>query len=170
VERKLQANLAKVVKCALLTVSFVMQKLPLAILSFAFFVAYVYRSFFREGVKLIGIPIQPSVDVEYGKLGRNNVDADPDDTGYGLYITLNGTAVFVDLREDGLLEKREARARYLYENSRLLEESLLKFIAEHKEYVNSRVEAIGIHLDNLDRAEVFWSPNGYTLLKGLEFV
>ena len=128
---------------------------------------YGYRGFKKE--RPIVRPANPVPPV-YGQLGTYDVDGDPNDPNYGMYIQLNGTAVFVDIRKDRHLEERKRRAFELLENRAALENNLNQFIASNPEFRNREVKSIGLHSDELDRAEVLWDPDGYTLLKGLQFV
>lgn len=102
---------------------------------------------------------------QLGVLGNYVIDSEE---SYGLFITLRGKKTFVDLREDEWLEQRKKHAKYLYENTETLEKNLNEFIKRHPEYESRQLTYIGLHSDNLNHGEVFWEPEGYTQLKGLE--
>ena len=130
---------------------------------------FAYRSF--KGARPIRNARGNSfVPPEFGVLGIYNVDGDPNDSSYGLYITLLGKPVFVDIREDGELESRKVRAQNLYANEPELEANLRKFIASNSEFENRTLKSIGLHSSNLNEGEVFWEPDGHSLLSGLEFL
>ena len=104
---------------------------------------------------------------ETGVLGRYEIDSTQ---SYGLFVSLGGKPVFVDIREDKLIDKRKEFARYLSDNANELEKNLNEFIAEHPEYSSRQIASIGLHSKVLDQGEVFWEPKGYTGLKGMVFV
>jgi hypothetical protein len=106
------------------------------------------------------------LSVPLGILDRYVVDSTE---SLGLYIQLNEHRVFVDLREDKLIELRKARALQLYENQQILGKSLNAFIAANPDFRDRQVAYIGLHSKNMEQGEVFWDPTGYTLLKGFEF-
>lgn len=108
--------------------------------------------------------------MNFGVLGSYAVDGDPSDLSYGLYIQLNDRPVFIDIREDSQLAERRRRAIELHENQKALEESLRRFTAENPKFQHSAVASIGLHASDLQQAEVFWDPDGYTLIRGLDFV
>jgi len=83
---------------------------------------------------------------------------------------LDGRPVFLDIREDDHLEQRKRRALELHQNQLRLEESLRRFVVANPKFQHSTVASIGLHADDLLQGEVFWDPDGYTLLKGFEFV
>jgi len=102
----------------------------------------------------------------YGTIGRFDVDGEK---ALGLYLKLGGKAVFVDIREDNLIEERKQRALELSQAAGALEASLASFIAANPEFRTREVASMGIHSNDLQRAEVFWEPTGYTLIRGFEF-
>jgi hypothetical protein len=108
--------------------------------------------------------------VNYAVFGAYAVDGDPSDLSYGMYIQLDGRPVFLDIREDQYLEQRKIRAIALNQNKDRLEESLHRFVAANPGFQNSLIASIGLHADDLEQGEVFWNPDGYTLLKGYDFV
>lgn len=112
-------------------------------------------------------PVGPTFpeDSPVGKLGRFVVDGDD---SFGLFLMLDSDLVFVDIREDKLLEERKARARTLTMNVAALEKSLAAFRTRNTEYADRRIVYIGLHSRDKEQGEVFWEPTGYTLLKGLE--
>lgn len=102
----------------------------------------------------------------FGELGHYLVDSTE---SLGLFFKLSGWTVFIDLREDDLVEKRKQRALFLYQNRVALEESLSDFIARNIDYRERRPTYIGIHGQSLERCDVFWEPDGHTTLNGLQF-
>lgn len=105
-------------------------------------------------------------DHEIGVLGHYEIDSTQ---FYGLFMSLVGRPVFVDIREDKLIDERRKFARFLANNTENLETSLSKFIQEHPDFSSRQITSIGLYAKTLDQGEVFWIPEGYTLLKGLEF-
>ena len=103
---------------------------------------------------------------ELGVLGEYIVDSTK---CFGLFIQLGSCNAFVDIKEDKLLEQRKAKALELHENQQLLSEKLIAFLASNPEFSSRRIAYICLHSKNLEQGEVFWDPNGYTLLKGFEF-
>jgi hypothetical protein len=101
-----------------------------------------------------------------GVLDHYDIDSD---NCYGLFVVIGGKHVFVDLREDHYIDDREKFARYLYKNSDELEKNLAEFVKLHPEFSSRQINSIGLHSDTLDQGEVFWTPDGYTGLKGVEF-
>jgi hypothetical protein len=125
-----------------------------------------YRAFNPRRVALersVAFPAGASL----GELGRYTIDGAE---SLGLFITLDGKKTFVDLREDEHVEARKAHAKYLFRNSKLLESSLASFRTRNPEFASRPLTYIGLHAPNLEQGEVFWDPNGYTILRGLEFV
>ena len=103
----------------------------------------------------------------YGQLGTYDVEGDK---LYGMFIELKGRPVFVDIREDGLLEKRKQRAAFLHGNTLELERSLEDFQRQHPNFQTRVVGIIGLHSKEVEQGEVFWDPEGTCLLQGLRFV
>lgn len=85
-------------------------------------------------------------------------------------MQLLGWTVFIGVKEDKFMEERKSYALYLWENRHALEESLTQFVVNNPKFRNRTVGIIGLHSKSLDQGEVFWDPDGYTLLKGLVFV
>jgi len=108
-----------------------------------------------------------ATDIAYGEIRRFNVEGE---RALGLYLKLAGRPVFVDIREDQLAEKRKLRALELSKAESTLEVSLSSFLINHPEFQERQVGTIGIHSNDLQQAEVFWEPTGYTLIRGLTFV
>lgn len=106
-------------------------------------------------------------DHETGVLGHYEIDST---RCFGLFLSLRGNPVFVDIREDELIEKRKDFARYLANNTDSLEASLDEFIRTNSGYSSKQIATIGLHAKAVDQGEVFWDPKGYTTLKGLEFL
>jgi hypothetical protein len=109
------------------------------------------------------------LDIVFGVLGNYYVNADPSDECYGLYLSLSGRAVLVDIREDKYLEQRKAHALGLFANCRELERSLESFVRANPAFASRSLSSIGLHSKVLTQGEVFWEPEGYTLLRGLSF-
>lgn len=103
----------------------------------------------------------------FGVLGGYVVDATE---SYGLFIELLNAPVFIDIRRDEFMERREQQAKYLFERQNELETSLMGFMNATPEFKNKRVLCIGLHSKVMDQGEVFWSPDGYTLLSGTSFL
>jgi hypothetical protein len=110
------------------------------------------------------LPVPP--DAPLGKLGRYVIDSTE---MFGLFVALENRRVFVDIREDEQLEARKARAAELLENVNSLEASLAKFRTSNPEYMDRTLGYICIHAKDTRRCEVFWDPQGHTLLRGVEF-
>ena len=108
-------------------------------------------------------------NVEFGVLGDYDADPRNKDPFYGLYLQLCGRPVVVDIRRDRYVEQRKAKALQLYVSSTALEASLIAFLQANPTFTARTLSAIGLHSKNLDQGEVFWDPNGYTLLRGLSF-
>ncbi len=104
---------------------------------------------------------------ETGVLDRYVLDSTD---SYGLFVSLRDQPVFIDIREDKHLKEREEFAHYLSSNVDQLAQNLEDFIESHPEFAPKQIIQIGLHARVLDQGEVFWTPDGYTLLKGLEFV
>jgi len=104
---------------------------------------------------------------ELGVLDRYTLDSTD---VYGLFVSLKSKPVFVDIREDRFLEKRKAFARFLSDSTSALEKNLNDFIETHPEFSTRHIVYIGLHAKEIDQGEVFWEPEGYTGLKGLEFL
>jgi len=139
--------------------------MPIWLLFLAFAIYFSYASLRkprpRAKADLKGLPL--------GKLDRYSVDGDLRDLSYGLVLELMGEHVFVDLKEDALLDERRMAAMRLYDGRPDLERSLATFFERNADFRGRRVESIGLHSDDLSQAEVFWDPEGYTLLRGLRF-
>ena len=104
---------------------------------------------------------------EKGVLGRYEIDSTE---SYGLFLSIGEKPVFVDIREDNLIEERRAFAQFLAANTNQLKASLDEFIQAHPEFASRHIAFIGLHAKILDQGEVSWFPEGYTTLKGLEFL
>jgi hypothetical protein len=142
-------------------------KIPIWLLFLILALAYGYKALRHPKI----VPPKALTVKTLGVLGHYAVDEeDPADLSYGLYIQLHGRSVFIDLKEDNKIEERKKIANFLHEHSEDLQENLQKFIDEHPKYQAAKVASIGVHSRDLNRREVFWEPDGYTLLNGLEFV
>jgi hypothetical protein len=161
-------NLIYAAICAALFGLFLSLATPIWIL-FLFLAAYYgYKAFAKP--RVLNRPVPEVSQVPYGELGTYDIHGNPDDKGYGFYIRLNGEPVFVDLRQDTHLEERTSRALWLHGNSAALEANLNRFVSAHPEFEHRDLKCIGLHSDDLERAEVFWEPEGHTLLRGREFI
>lgn len=101
-----------------------------------------------------------------GKLGNYVVDSTE---SYGMFLVLRDSPVFVDLREDELLQEREKYANYLFEKTESLEENLGRFLEVNPEYFGRQLTYIGLHTEEVTSGEVFWEPEGHSKIRGLEF-
>jgi hypothetical protein len=109
-----------------------------------------------------------SLAVSYGVLDYYDIEGDE---SYGLYLNINNTPVFVDLKEDKFLEERKKRALLLYSNSALLEENFNKFITKNEEYKNKKIYCIGLHSEKLTQGVVIWEAEEHiSLLEGFDFI
>jgi hypothetical protein len=104
---------------------------------------------------------------ELGVLDHYTLDST---LSYGLFVSLRGKPVFVDIKEDRFLEKRKTFARFLSDSTSTLEKNLNDFIESHPEFSSRHIVYIGLHAKELDQGEIFWEPEGYIGLKGLEFL
>jgi len=139
-------------------------------------VAFTLLGLFFMAVDVFGIEktdhSMKSLDVDWAKettglLKDYTVDATP---SYGLFFDLCDNRIFVDIKQDKYVEERKKKALQLLQDRTALEESLKRFFNRHPSFKTKHVRYIGLHSDDLNRAEVFWEPDGYTLLKGLEFI
>lgn len=89
---------------------------------------------------------------------------------YGLFMSLQGHEVFMDLKEDNLLSVREIEARALFDAQDELQLSLTDFLYRHPSFAQRRISYICLHSKNIQQAEVFWEPEGYTLLRNRRFL
>jgi hypothetical protein len=103
---------------------------------------------------------------QFGVLGKHVVDGTE---SYGLFLQLLGSTLFIDIREDELLDERKRQAIFLFQNRPALEESLERFLETNEDYRVRRPTYIGLHAPTIDKCEVFWEPDGHSVLKGLEF-
>lgn len=103
----------------------------------------------------------------FGILGEYVVDGTQ---SYGLFIKLLGVPAFIDIRRDEFLEQREQQAKYLFSNQKGLETNLVNFMNKNPEFKAKRVSYIGLHSKAIDQGEIFWDPDGYTLLSGTSFL
>jgi len=105
--------------------------------------------------------------VTYGRVGEYVVDSTP---SFGLFIELQKEPVFIDIKKDRLVEERKARAEYLFQHQSELNDNLSRFLSENPDYRAKTLMYIGLHSYNLEQGELFWSPAGYTILRGLNFL
>lgn len=106
------------------------------------------------------------IPIIFGVLGDYVVDETP---SFGLFIRLKDWAVFVDIRRDRLENARRARAQFLYQQEAQLNLQLDLFLKANPEFAARSIGYIGLHSKNIEQGEVFWDPDGYTLLKGTTF-
>jgi len=161
-------NTVKCLLCLLLAVIAFAFKIPIWIL-FVFFALY----FGYRAVK----PLRPQsilpatiVPEAFGVIGSYALDGDMKDLSLGMFIHLQGRPVFISIREDEHLEARKQTAQKLHKESEKLEANLKQFLLKNPIYADRTLSSIGLHSDDLERSEVFWNPDGYTLMKGFEFV
>lgn len=139
--------------------------MPLLLLSGFFLATDVFRA--DRSASEAETNATESKEVPLGILGRFNIDSDE---CFGLFLWLRETPVFVDLREDKLVDDRIGYALYLYENTAELESKLEAFLEMNHEYGARKLAYIGLHSKSFaEEGEVFWEPEGYTKLRGLEF-
>jgi hypothetical protein len=105
--------------------------------------------------------------VVYGTIAEFVVDSTK---LYGMYIDLNRTPVFIDIKQDALIDKRKQYATLLRESGVQLEKSLKLFLELKPDFRAKRLAYIGLHSTELDAGEVFWEPDGHTLLRGTQFL
>jgi hypothetical protein len=113
------------------------------------------------------MPNQPKDDLApLGIIGDYEVDGDE---CFGLYIQINQHKVFVDIREDKYLELRKVKAQALFAAQEQLGKALTAFLDANPPFRDRKLAYIGLHSKNIEQGELFWEPQGYTLLKGLCF-
>lgn len=110
------------------------------------------------------IPSSPIPEI--GALGDYTVGGAK---SYGLFLVLNDHPVFVDIRKDRFIDDREKFALMLFENKKVLEDRLRKFVMAFPEYRTRRLAYVGLHSKKLNEGELFWEPDGYSKLRELEF-
>jgi len=138
---------------------------PSVVLFFSISVYHIYRIFRKDPART---PHSRIVDRPLGVLDTYEIDGEE---SYGLFLRLPSQQglVFIDIRTDSLLEERKSHALHLFRASSELSEGLVEFRALHPEYADRDVGSIGLHARVLEQGEVFWDPEGYTVLKGLSF-
>lgn len=104
--------------------------------------------------------------IQPGEVGHYPVDGE---TCYGTYIRISDNWVFVDIKQDGRMEQRIVYAKRLAASGGKLGAALEKFYARNADYVDRAIGSIGLHSAEDERGEVFWDPDGYTLLRGVVF-
>jgi hypothetical protein len=135
---------------------------------FALVAAYqLYRAFNPSRLVAGERPVVFPEGAVLGELGRYTVDGDD---SLGLFLMLRGSKVFVDLREDEHIEARKSHAQFLFKNSEALGSNLDAFRTRNPDFTARPITYIGLHALDVEQGEVFWNPNGYTILRGLEFV
>ena len=126
-----------------------------------------YRAFAPARNATSPSPVEMPVDAPLGELNWYVVDGDE---SLGLFLEIGNERVFVDLREDEQIEARKARALDLFQNATALGASLAQFRQANPEFLSRRLTYIGVHAADTQQCELFWAPDGHTLLRGLEFV
>ncbi|WP_444956867.1 hypothetical protein [Microbulbifer sp. ZKSA002] len=119
------------------------------------------KSLHKDEVRSASMP-----SFEYGVLGQYIIDST---YSYGMFIELLGRPVFIDVKKDGCLSRREEYAKFLYEHIGELEANLRKFCRGGVGFDSKFIDYIGLHSPQMEEGEVFWSPEGYTKLYGLDF-
>jgi hypothetical protein len=102
--------------------------------------------------------------VTYGRVGAYVVDST---LSFGLFIELQQQPVFIDIRKDRFVELHQARAEFLFQHQSELNDNVSRFLSENPDFQVRKLTYIGLHSDDLEQGEMFWSPAGYTLLSGL---
>jgi len=153
----------------------VLSVLTYVVLDALLWMPLLFLAVFYTAVDLLKIDkrTSPEVDImedfksyEPGVLGHYDVDSDD---SFGLFLSLNNRLVFVDIREDEFLSERKAFASFIFQNKSVLETNLSSFIERHPEFSDRKLMYIGLHSKDLEQGEVFWEPDGYTILKKLTF-
>jgi hypothetical protein len=116
--------------------------------------------------KLSGAITNNEKTISYGVLGDYDVDKTPSS---GLFIRLRDRPVFVDIKQDRLADIRRTRAIFLYQHQEELDRQLVLFVAANPRFAKRSIQYIGLHAENVEQCEVFWEPDGYTLLKNVTF-
>ena len=138
--------------------------LPLALLAIFYFSIDVFRV---DKNRSMHSTIPENIDsLNIGILGHYVIDSTE---LYGLFIRLEGKAIFIDIREDNLTKERESYAVFLFINSAVLENNLSNFLTANHEYMSRQISFIGLHSQEREVGEVFWEPTGYTKLRNLKF-
>lgn len=88
---------------------------------------------------------------------------------FGLFIRLRDWPVFVDIKQDRLEVARRERAQFLHHHEAELNVQLELFLKANPEFAARSIASIGLHSKDVERGEVFWDPEDYTLLKGTTF-
>jgi hypothetical protein len=110
---------------------------------------------------------QPGEGCPLNHFGDYIIDGDK---SYGAFIDLCGSTVFVEVKSDALKAERLVQAKEIVRRKGLIDQSFKKFISEHPEYAERKVAYICSHSKHISQFEVFWEPEGYTLLRDFEFV
>jgi len=69
-----------------------------------------------------------------------------------------------------MIDKRIEQAKKLHESTQALDASLDAFLVRNPEFVRRSLASIGLHATNVEQGEVFWDPEGHTLLIGTDFL
>lgn len=163
-------NITYIVINLFLFLFFLWKAVPVWFLFLLFTIYYFYKLIKRDSVA------KPMKNIDatqsYGVLDSYAVDGDENDKNFGLYVELLKQPIFVDIKKDQHLDKRKKIALHLFSNNLILGKNLEIFIENNPTFKGRNINSIGLHSNDMDRAEVFWEPNGYTLLSldKLEFV
>ncbi len=87
-----------------------------------------------------------------GVLGRYAVDGDE---CFGLYIRVNDQTVFVDIKEDKLIELRKERALELFAAQAQLGTALSAYLEANPAFRSRQIAYIGLHSKDTKQGEVF---------------
>jgi hypothetical protein len=162
-------NLVYAIACAALFAVFLRLQVAVWFLFLIFSIYFGSKVFMSKAGSQVSTSSE-SLDIPFGVLGSYPVDGDAEDLSYGMYIKLAGRPVFIDLREDELLDLRKNAATALSNNVNQLETNLQRFVSGHPEFSNRHIASIGLHSSDISRMEVFWEPEGYTIIQDLNFV
>jgi hypothetical protein len=137
---------------------------PLLLAALFFYAVDIFSIDKRKGALGAQVFEKP---IAYGRVGEYVVDSTP---SFGLFIELQKEPVFIAIKKDRFVEERKARAEYLFQHQSELNDNLSQFLSENPDYRSKRLMYIGLHSDSLEQGELFWSPAGYTILRGLNFL
>jgi hypothetical protein len=137
---------------------------PLLLLALFFYAVDIFSIDKRKSAPGAQVFEKP---IAYGRVGEYVVDSTP---SFGLFIELQKEPVFIAIKRDRFVEERKARAEYLFQHQSELNDNLSGFLNENPSYRSKRLTYIGLHSNSLEQGELFWSPDGYTILRGLNFL
>jgi hypothetical protein len=58
----------------------------------------------------------------------------------------------------------------LFQSQSELEKDLKRFLDDNPAYRGKRLTYIGLHSTTVNQGEIFWEPDGHTILKNLTFL